>query len=317
MKWIEMGARDAATVVARVRQFHQAEHTIEGHIPVQVGELLTDVAELTRPQWRDAAQRTARDIELDLQLEDVPPVLGHPAELREVFTNLILNAVDALPKGGRITLRLRGTSEAVVVEVVDTGIGMPADVRLKCFEPFFSTKGSDGTGLGLSMCHGIVERHGGRIEIDSTPGHGTTFGIHLPVAAECASDEPHPSEAPLPNGRVLYIDDDPRVRMVVGAMLNQLGQQVDMAESGAEGLEMFHANEYDVVVTDLGMPNVDGSMVTSIVKTARPEQPVIMLTGWGAGPGNQLPSEAPDFVLSKPVTIRQLQEVLERVLRIP
>lgn len=314
LKWIETGARDAVAVVARVRKFHQEEHTTERHEPLRVAELLTDVAALTRPKWRDEAHRTGRDIELDLQLDDVPPVLGHPAELREVLTNLVLNAVDALPKGGRITLQLRRTHEAVVIEVVDTGVGMAADVRVKCFEPFFSTKGLDGTGLGLSVCHGIVERHGGRFEVDSAPGHGTTFAIHLPIAAETPSDEPHEPEPPLPSRRVLYIDDDPRLRVVIAEMLGRLGQQVDVAEGGEKGFEMFHANDYDVVVTDLGMPNVDGTMVTRIIKTTQSKKPVIMLTGWASGPESQLPSEAPDVVLSKPVTIRQLREALEKVL---
>jgi len=196
--WVQTGARDAAAVVQRLRQFHRSED--DGpYGAVELGDLLRQIPELTRPKWRDEAQRTGRHIEVDLMLEDGLCVLGNPAELREVFTNLVFNAVHAMPNGGQITLSLHATRESAVVEVTDTGIGMTDEVARRCFEPFFTAGKEEGTGLGMSVCHGIVQRHGGRIEIDTMPGCGTTVHVSLPMTRKSGSPAPEPIEDALPS----------------------------------------------------------------------------------------------------------------------
>ena len=317
-QWINRAARDAAASVARLRDFYRPQTSLESQTSVSLKELIPEVVGLTRPKWSDEARRTGRTIQLDLELDDAPPVCGNATQIQEVLTNLVFNAADALPSGGRIVLRLRGTPDSALVEVADTGIGMPEEVRRKCVEPFFTTKGPQGTGLGLSVCHGIVERHGGRLEVDSNVGQGTTVRIYWPLASEDASEKPAKTgEAALPKGRVLYIDDDPRVRKVVKAMLEQLGQHVHVAEGGAEGLEMLQTNRYDVVITDLGMPDVDGTIVTRAVKFAYPELPVVLLTGWESDveTAKMTKTVSADCILGKPVTISQLQETLAELLR--
>jgi len=313
---INTGARDAAAVVARLREFYRPPTSGEIDESVSLGKLLTQIVDLTQAKWQDEVQRNGHKIEIELGLEDVRPVLADASQLREVFTNLIFNAVDAMPRGGRISLHLRGTPTVAVVEVVDTGSGMSEEVRVKCLEPFFTTKGDQGTGLGLSVCHGIIRRHGGKMEIDSTPGEGTTCRISLPFSDDrdaCETDQP---EVALPNRRVLYIDDDPRLRHVMSRMLVQLGQFVDIAEGGEKGLLVFQNNQYDLVITDLGMPEMSGTHVTETVKNLRPNMPVVMLTGWGSGLANLKPDEngAPDHILAKPVTLTELRDVLQKVL---
>ncbi len=318
-KWagfIETGARDAAIVVERLREFYRPRNPDEtGHETVDLKELMAQIPELTRPKWRDEAQRTGRNIEFELDLEGEPLVNGVPAELREVLTNLVFNAVDAMPSGGAITLRLRGAAEFAVIEVTDTGLGMIDDVAGRCFEPFFTAKGSEGSGLGLSVCHGIVKRGGGRFEIDTQPGRGTTMRIFWPLAVQEQLARPEePMAGALPSRKVLYIDDDPRLRQLVSTLLEQLGQQVDRADGGPTGLEMIRANDYDLVITDLGMPEIDGCEVTRIVKTDRPNMPVIMVTGWGA-PSRQARVDGavePDQIVSKPLTLSKLREALEK-----
>jgi len=317
LKWIHNAARDAAAVVARLQEFYRPSSPGESRRPVEVGGLLDEVVQLTRPKWRDEAQREGREIELEVQSEDAPLVLGNAAEIREVLTNLVFNAVDAMPSGGRIVLRFRGESGGAVVEVSDTGVGMSAQVRAKCFEPFFTTKGREGTGLGLSVCHGIVQRHGGRIEIDSLPGQGTTVRVFLPAAEEGPWVEEPVAEVPLPTSRVLYIDDDPRTRAVVGDMLQSLGQEVDLAEGGVRGLELMKANDYDLVITDWGMPEMDGYVVTGRIRALRPELPVAMLTGWGsqAMPGSVESGDLPDYILSKPPRLDEMRALLRKLVR--
>jgi CheY-like chemotaxis protein len=196
-------------------------------------------------------------------------------------------------------------------------VGMSEEVRAKCFEPYFTSKGPQGTGLGLSVCHGIVQRHGGRIAIDSLPGEGTTVRIFLPMAEEGLSAEEPVEAASLPTSRVLYIDDDPRTRAVVGDMLRSLGQEVDLAEGGARGLELFEANDYDLVITDLGMPEMDGYVVTGRIKALRPELPVAMLTGWGISEtdGSMECGDVPDYVLPKPPGTQEMRALLSKLLR--
>ena len=313
---IETGARDAAAVVERLREFYRPQDEDEvDRQAVNLRELMTQIPQLTRPKWRDEAQRTGRNIDVELDLESEPFVHGTPAELREVLTNLVFNAVDAMPSGGKITLHLSSTPECAVIEVTDTGIGMLDDVASRCFEPFFTAKGSGGTGLGLSVCHGIVQRHGGRFEIDTEPGHGTTMRIILRLAVQDElAEREEPIVAALPSRRVLYIDDDLRLRQLVSTLLEELGQKVDLAKSGAEGLELFQQNQYDVVLTDLGMPGIDGREVTRIIKTTRQDVPVIMVTGWGSPSLQQRVDGAvePDQLVPKPLTLAKLREALEK-----
>ena len=312
---ITVGARDAAAVVERLKWFYRKEPAGAIGDAVNLGALLRQIVELTRPKWRDEAQRTGRSIEFDLQADDLVVVRGSPSELRELFTNLVFNAVDAMPSGGRITLSLRVTAEFADVELTDTGTGMSEQVAGRCFDPFFTTKETEGTGLGLSMCHGIVQRHGGQIKIDTEPGRGTTFHILLPLAKRTVSSKPQEPNGPLPEHRLLYIDDDPRLRELAATLFRQLGQQVDVADGGAAGLEMVRANTYDVVVTDLGMPGIDGCEVTRVLKAICPEIPVIMVTGWGARFARQRFDETvqPEQFVSKPLTLTKLRKVLEKV----
>jgi len=194
---------------------------------------------------------------------------------------------------------------------------MPAEVEARCFEPFYTTKGHAGTGLGLSVCHGIVKRHDGQIRIESAPGQGTTVRVLLPAADECGLVEEPPAEQPLPAGRALYIDDDPRLRRVIRDMLQLLGQEVELAETAGRGLAMAKDRDYDLVITDLGMPEMDGYVVANRIKTNRPELPVVMLTGWGSPPTTETvePGEVPDYILSKPPSLARLREVLAEVLQ--
>lgn len=317
LELIRTGALDAARVVARLREFYRPSDPADEGETLQLATVLREVVELTRPKWRDEPQREGRDIEVDLRLEDVPPVVGVNVQIREVLTNLVFNAVDALSHGGKITLRLRGTPGGALIEVADVGVGMPADVQARCLEPFFTTKGNRGTGLGLSVCHGIIQRHGGGIRVESSPGQGTTISVSLPAAEDDDSVEEAAANNSLPASRVLYIDDDPDVRASVRFMLETLGQEVDVAQSGTRGLEMLAADDYDLVVTDLGMPEMDGYAVTRRIKATQPDLPVVMITGWGStsAPEPSRPGEGPDHVLGKPHTLERLREVLARVLR--
>lgn len=330
LQHIQTAGSDIAGIVARLRDFYRPREDHEPHEQIDLHALLDQLGELTRPRWRDMPQ--ARGVVIDLKTEyapDVPRVTGNPTELRESITNLILNAVDAMPDGGTLTLctRLRADSSAhssqVLIEVKDTGIGMDETTRQRCLEPFFSTKGQRGTGLGLAMVYGVMERHGGQIEVESRPGEGTLMRLVFPMPTYvlAGSSHPHSSDEsrtrPL---RVLCVDDEPLLRSVLIELFQVEGHQPSAADSGEMGLLLFrqagrNGNPYDIVVTDLGMPHMDGRQFAQALKRESPSTPVILLTGWGRIMQEQgdRPSEV-DVILSKPPRPNDMRQALRQLV---
>jgi signal transduction histidine kinase/CheY-like chemotaxis protein len=330
---IKTSSDDIAQIVARLREFYRPRADLEPLLQIDVNRLIHQVVELTRPRWRDVAQRNGIHIETHLDLSpDNPSVLGIETELREALTNLIFNAVDALPQGGHLTLSshiVRPTGLArpetapsfTILEVRDSGTGMTEEVRQHCLDPFYSTKGKRGTGLGLAMVYGTVERHEGRIEIESQPGKGTTIRLILPSRQNPANQSSPSPEILSPNTklRILYVDDEPLLRELVSEILETDGHEVLCADGGPEALKVFHAcrdkgHPVDVVITDFGMPVMDGAELTNRIKAISPASPVIMMTGWGKMMRGEEEVPAPvDALVSKPPRMPEIQAALRKV----
>jgi signal transduction histidine kinase len=312
---IEQAALDGAQTVRQIQEFTRVRRD-QPTETVDVNQVVRDAVEMTRPRWHGEPRSRGVDVRLTLVAAPVPPVDGHPAELREVLTNLILNAVDALPAGGTITIDTRPAGEHVEIRVTDSGLGMSDTVRRRIFEPFFSTKGPKGTGLGLAMVYGIVSRHGGEVRVESEEGAGSTFTVRLPVG-QAAAARPAPAPALVPGTaglRVLVIDDEPYVRDILGDMLRHDSHRVVVAEHGTAGLERFQAEPFDLVLTDLAMPGMSGWQVAQAVKALRPEVPVVLVTGWGVEvPSEQLRQSGVDRVMSKPFRYADVQEVVASI----
>ncbi|MBA2744063.1 MAG: response regulator, partial [Chthoniobacterales bacterium] len=184
LKEMVLAGRDNAELVKRLREFYRPADSREPRQAVDLNELVGQALSLTAPKWQAQADGKGASIKVKQDLGDVPHIAGAPAELREVLTNLIFNAVDAMPRGGRLCVRTREKAKTVRVHVSDTGTGMTEEVQRNCLEPFFTTKGERGSGLGLAMSYGIIRRHGGRIAIKSALNKGTTFTISFPVPKE-------------------------------------------------------------------------------------------------------------------------------------
>jgi signal transduction histidine kinase/ActR/RegA family two-component response regulator/HAMP domain-containing protein len=329
---IKTAGEDIAHIVSRMREFYRRRDGKDALTQINLNKVAEQVSELTRPRWRDIPQ--ARGITIELQTEfdqTIPTIVGNESELREAITNLLLNAVDAMPEGGKLTLRTRTRGwehrsgerrpAFAMLEVIDTGTGMTEEVRKRCLEPFFSTKGKRGTGLGLAMVYGIMERHEGRIEIDSRPRAGTTMRLVFPAREIQAAPVEKPSgpTRPLPALRILCVDDEPLLREMIKQILENGGHTVAVADGGEAGIELFRSalkrNEhFDVVITDLGMPHVDGRQLAKAIKAESAETPIIMLTGWGTmmKEDGDLPAQV-EGVLSKPPKIGELFEMLAKV----
>ena len=310
---IVTAATDGGETVRRLLTFVGGH--VEGNaVLVGVATLLAEVGRLTAPRWRDAAQAEGRPIALRVEAEGDLAILGWPSSLREALMNLVFNAVDAMPEGGEICLTSRGVGDRVEIAVVDTGAGMPSEVRERIFEPFFTTKGERGTGLGLPQVFGIVEQHDGRINVESAPGRGTTFRLGFPAAR--AADIPVTSSAALGHTlRILVIDDEPRIVAMAAMLLERDGHVVLSASSGEGAVEMLERETVDAVLTDLGMPGMGGWGVAAWVRDHRPGLPVVLATGWGAEIAPPTARErGVAEVLAKPYRLQELRHALAAVV---
>ncbi len=332
IKHIQTAGEDIAHIVARLREFYRKRQDKESLQVLELNALAEQVVDMTRPRWRDIPQSNGITIEVETDLApEIPNLVGIESEVREAFTNLVINAVDAMPKGGKITLRTRVTrTEAapdqrkypahVIVEVSDTGIGMDEETRKRCLEPFFSTKGKRGTGLGLAMVYGVMERHEGGIEILSEPGKGTTFQLIFPVRSSLRANDDEGSKNLKPEPmQILCVDDEPLLRELIKEILERDGHSVEVSDGGHSGLDAFRlarqkGRPFDLVITDLGMPYLDGKQLAKMLKHESPGTPVVMLTGWGAFMKEDGDSPAlVDGVLSKPPRSKELRETLCRL----
>lgn len=324
LETIQRAVEDVSHTVLRMREFYRQREPQLTLMPVHLNPLVEQVLDLTRARWSDMPQQRGAAIVLCVELAQEPPaIMGVESEIREALINLIFNAVDAMPNGGTLTLRTRvvagaGGSDQLDIVVSDDGGGMDEETRRRCLEPFFTTKGERGTGLGLAMVYGIAKRHNADIDIDSAVGRGTTVSLSFPVPAKPTAipSQPQPAPVALQRLRLLLVDDDPLLLKSLRDALETEGHVVVVANGGAEGINAFKAargrgESFAAVITDLGMPNVDGRKVASAIKDASPATPVIMLTGWGQRLtlDDDIPPHV-DRVLSKPPKLRELRETL-------
>jgi signal transduction histidine kinase len=328
---IQRAIEDVAQTVGRMREFYRPREKELQLADVELNPLVQQVIDLTRARWHDLAQQRGVMIELAADLAaDLATIRGAENEIRDALTNLIFNAVDALPAGGRIRVRTRntelrtahGTETAVQLEVVDSGVGMDEETRRRCLEPFFTTKGDRGTGLGLAMVYGMAKRHSAGLEIESTLGSGSTFRLTFRTdTSTTASSGRHPLPMFASRSlRVLLIDDDPALLESLRSALQDEGHKVTTTTGGQAGIDAFRDAQragkmFDVVITDLGMPHIDGRRVASTVKATSPSTPVILLTGWGQRlvDDGDIPAHV-DHVLNKPPKLRDLRAALSHVI---
>jgi len=330
LRILETAATDAAQVVRRLQDFAR-QRGRSPLTPINLSEVVHESLEISRPRWKDELQRQGRVIEVQVCLPGLPPVLGYAPEVREVLTNVILNAVDAMPSGGTLSLTAqvvrapeaesepglpdRDSARLVELRVADTGVGMSEEVRQRVFDPFFTTKSGWGMGLGLSVVYGIMERHGGHIAVRSAPDQGTTVSLRFRTApgGEAGVQQEIARRPPVPR-RILVVDDDPMVRNTTVSLLRAAGHLVTEAKSGAAGIAQLADGLVDLVLTDLGMPEVTGWDVARAVRSCMPRLPVILLTGWGEhGTGETPPAGLVDRILAKPVSLNDLLAAIDEL----
>lgn len=325
-------AEDGAKTVKRIQDFarQRRDHDFE---PISIDQILFDVSEITRPRWKDRAEASNVQITVDLQIRSKAKVMGDESELREVLVNMVFNAVDAMPQGGNLTLASEDVGETVVISVADTGTGMAPEVKSRIFDPFFTTKGKAGMGLGLAVSFGIIRRHEGSVEVESEVNTGTRFKIILPKAnisdeASAALEAQHKTAAAEvtnptvkrsyegPQPKILVVDDEDAVRELLRDLLEAEGCRVYLAPGGREALNLFAAQEFDGVFTDVGMPGMSGWELAHAIRERNQTIPIAVITGWGEAVGSDEQKQARvDWVVTKPFRAERISELAQEIYK--
>jgi PAS domain S-box-containing protein len=315
LRTIERAAKGSSYTVRRLLDFTREEVHKE-LLKLDINSILREAVDSTKPKWQEDVPGRATRIDIGLNLGEVLPVVGNASEFKEVAMNLISNAVEAMPEGGKIRIRTYADEKTVYLQISDTGTGMSDEVKKKVFEPFFTTKPFAHTGLGMSVLYGIVKRFKGNIDVNSEMGQGTTVTLSFPAVPE--PQWPVSSSPPVKKrrgARVLVIDDEAHIRDILSRILSKAEHQVSLATSGEEGLQLFQEKEFDLVLTDLGMPRMSGWEVCQAIKQAKPQIPVGMITGWGAEVEQaQIEAKGVDFLIFKPFDFTHILDKVAEVV---
>lgn len=313
---IEKAVYDGSNTVRRLQRFTERERDPKAASSiVDIEEAAKDVVDLTRPRWKNLMERSGRTIDIQMDIQKNCLAAMNASDLREVLTNLLLNAIDAMPEGGTVTFRCRAQGEQVILEVSDTGIGMSKELAEKAFDPFFTTKGIGNSGLGLSVSWSLISRYGGEIQVNSKPGKGTTFVIRIAKAEAVKPQAVSKPGESVSSYRLLLVEDDPEILNLLRDMLRLKGHRVVAVGDGEKALELIDSSNFDLVLTDLGMPVVSGWEIAKAAKAKNAALPVVMITGWGAQYEDaDLAGRGVDLMLAKPLSWEKLLSSIEKLL---
>ena len=310
---IEKASLDGAETVRRIQEFSRKRDEGKYLTAVDINEVIENALDYVKVRWKDEAESKGIKFKITKALSPLPPVAGNASELREVFTNLINNAIDAMPKGGKIKIKNFRDNNHVSITLEDTGTGIPEALQDRVFDPFFTTKGVQSTGLGMSVSYGIINRHRGTIAVKSLEGKGTTLTVTLLISEKKGEER---LEEPLPEqtrkARVLLIEDEKEIRDILSDILTDGGHEVEAATDGTNGIKKFKNKEFDLVFTDLGMPKMSGWQVAEKIKSINEKVPVALITGWNvAVEVSDLKKSGVDLIVKKPFKINQVIRLVQ------
>lgn len=319
LRIVEQSSKDAARMVERIQNFSRTRSKKDEFVSVRIVDIVRDAIDITRPRWRNDAEALGikYSVALDWQAPDNLCVRGESSELREVFVNILLNSLDAMPEGGSISIAGTTANNQIKITFKDVGVGMTEEVRSRVFEPFFTTKGAAGLGLGLSESYRIAERHKGLLEVESEPQRGTIFTLTLPVLVlKTAHVKRQSGEYALPKKRFMVVDDEEVVRYAFALVLEDLGHEVARAASAQEALELLKRGSYDIVFTDLAMPDVDGIATAKQIKAQLPNAKIVLMSGYSFDKVQERAKETTciDATMAKPFNIPEIQKLIQRLL---
>jgi len=307
---------DCASLVRRLQDFaRQRRDPPVGHC--QIEKVIAEAVQMVHSELVEKTALTDRPVTVVVDTPPLPMVPGDPVELRHVFVNLLLNARDAMPDGGKIEITGHAAEGHVIVSVADEGSGIAPEALDRLFDPFFTTKGMQGTGLGLATAYGVMTRLGGEIRVENRPDRGAVFTATFPAAPDWQEEKPLPIQPNNPGAplRILAVDDHPESIEPLKNLFEIKGHRVDLAFGGADAIDRFGQGDiYDVVLCDVGMPGMNGWQVAERLRGIAPRTAIYLLTGWA----QEIPLDEPrrvliDGLIPKPVNPAQLEQIISRV----
>lgn len=315
VRTIEQAALGGATLVRKIQQYLRQEKQTAYEF-LDLPSLIHDAVNLTRPYWYNEPRREGITINVRFELDEVAAIRGSEADLRDVLVNLILNAVQAMPEGGLLTFRATDEDGGVVLRVTDTGTGMTEQVRQRIFDPLYTTKGERGNGMGLAIARGTLRQHDGSIHVASSLGVGTTFTLVFPSAMAAAGKTPGRTS---PTARatdhqaahLLLVDDEPMVLQTHARLLRLKGHRITEATSAQEALSLLDNHTFDLIVTDQGMPEMNGRQLAAAIRPRFPDLPILLLTG---DTNTGQPDATITAILNKPIPLADLEAAIQNAL---
>jgi PAS domain S-box-containing protein len=314
---IEKASFDGAETVRRIQEFARKRADDKDFTQIEINELLENSLEFTRMRWKDQTESKGISVDIQREFSQLAPTLGSASELREVFTNIINNALDAMPEGGALKIATCKEDDLIVINIADTGVGIPEAIMDRIFDPFYTTKGVRSTGLGMSISYGIINRHKGTIGVESREGQGTTFTIKLPVIEEFSTTKEQKQAILLKQrkARILIVEDEEEVRKLLAEILAIGEHEVEVAANGTQGLELFEKGSFDLVFTDLGMPDLSGWEVAKKIKAINGKVPIVLVTGWNVEiEDDEKRNNHVDRVIQKPFQLDQVLSAVQEMI---
>jgi len=310
---IERASQDGAETVRRIQEFARRREDDKYFAAVDMNEIIDDALDFTRLKWKNEAESKGIKIDIQKNFSTLPTTTGSATELREVFINIINNAVDAMPQGGEIKIKTYKEESHICINIADTGAGIPSTLRDRIFDPFYTTKGPQFSGLGMSVSYGIIDRHRGTITVDSIEGKGTIFNIKLSIFEKIIEEEQVES---MPDEQqkasILVIEDEEGVRDLLHDILTNAGHEVEIVTDGSQGIEIFKKKEFDLVFTDLGMPVMSGWQVAEKIRSMNKKVPVALITGWNIElKKSDMRKSGVDLIIKKPFEVNQVLKLVQ------
>ncbi len=301
-----------ADIVKKMLAFARSDQKTSDYVPIDMKSVIWQAIDFTKPRWKNMAQSKGINYQVDTAgIDEVLEVFCNPTELIEVFINIINNALDAMPDGGRIAISTKSDKNTAYISISDTGAGISEDVKKKIFDPFFTTRLPEGTGLGMSIVYSIIKRHGGKIEVESEIGKSTTFNLSIPIHKEMAKSIVSPSK---PSGdkitkklRILVVDDEIDLCKFLDDLLTTDGHIVKTVNNGTEAIELARKEQFDLVLSDLAMPGKTGYDVITALNELETRPKIGIITGWSEKIDSlrKEPFKV-DFVIIKPLHLSEI-----------
>ncbi len=315
---IKKTALGSAKTIKRLQKYARTKNDALQSQTINFNSLVRDAIEISTPMWKDSPQEKGFSVEIvDTLTEEEPIVLGDDTDLREAIINMIFNSVDAMPQGGKIDIVTYAKNESVYLELSDNGTGMTEETKDRIFDPFFTTKGITHGGLGMSMLYGTIKRHNGSVDIKTMPGQGTTFTIVLPKGKEKTerASEKSSHSIKTEEANILIIDDEPQIGAVLSEILSHQGHQTSVFDNGKDGIDALKNGSYEILITDLGMPDLSGWEVINIARQIEPGVISGVITGWDISEA-EAKQKGVDFLITKPFESSQIIQVVANAVKL-